>query len=174
MSLRDDALATLLGWQPPDAGQEVLRATYVEQLSSHADALWRDGRLDHLTASAVVLDADRRQVLLTLHRKANRWFQLGGHLEPADPTLADAALREATEESGIDGLLPMPGPVQLDVHEVPFCRPGARHLDVRYVLHAPPGAQPTVSAESHDVRWWPVGELPDAELEPLVRLAVSR
>ena len=42
-------------------------------------------------------------MLLTLHRKVGRWLQLGGHCEPADTTLAGAALREATEESGLPG-----------------------------------------------------------------------
>ena len=45
------------------------------------------------------------------------WLQMGGHCEPEDATLADAALREATEESGIDGLTLLPGgPVRLDRH----------------------------------------------------------
>ena len=37
------------------------------------------------------------------------WLQMGGHCEPGDTTLADAALREAAEESGIAGLTPAAG-----------------------------------------------------------------
>ena len=45
------------------------------------------------------------------------WLQMGGHCEPEDATLAAAALREATEESGIAGLTLLPGgPVRLDRH----------------------------------------------------------
>ena len=48
---------------------------------------------------------DRAHVLLNLHRKSQRWFHFGGHLEDGDDTLAGAALREATEESGLAGLV---------------------------------------------------------------------
>jgi len=36
------------------------------------------------------------------------------------------------------------------------------------------GARPSVSAESLDVRWWPLDDLPDPELEPFVALALAR
>ena len=56
-------------------------------------------------------------MLLTLHRKGGFWAQFGGHCEPSDTTLADAALREAREESGIEELrLVGDGPVDLDRH----------------------------------------------------------
>jgi len=31
---------------------------------------------------------------------------------------------------------------------------------VRYLVHAPSGAQPVISDESDDLRWWPVDALP--------------
>ncbi len=179
MSLHADALALLSGWSAPDAGQEELRERYVAQLHADPDALRREGRPDHLTASTLVLSADRQRVLLTLHAKARRWFQLGGHCEDADPTLAAAALREATEESGLAGLHLDPVPVQLSAHPVPFCggppeRP-VHHLDVRFVALAA-DEQHALSEESLDLRWWPVDALPDpeADLVELVRLARAR
>ena len=179
MSLHADALALLSGWPAPDAGQEELRERYVAQLRADPDALRREGRPDHLTASTLVLSADRQRVLLTLHAKARRWFQLGGHCEDADPTLAAAALREATEESGLGDLRLDPVPVQLSAHPVPFCggppeRP-VHHLDVRFVVLAA-DEQHALSEESLDLRWWPVDALPDpeADLVELVRLARVR
>jgi 8-oxo-dGTP pyrophosphatase MutT (NUDIX family) len=125
-----------------------------------------------------VLSADHSQVLLTLHAKAGRWFQLGGHCEPGDGSLGEAALREATEESGVAGLVLDPVPVHLDEHEVSFCgAPGlVHHLDVRFLAVAPADAVPTVSAESTDVRWWPVDALPrhSPELREMVDAAVLR
>jgi len=174
--LHTDALAVLLSWEPPSAVQAALRDRYVAHLRAHPGGLTRECRPVHLTASTVVLSADRSQVLLTLHAKAQRWFQLGGHCEPGDATLAGAALREATEESGIDGLRLLPGPVHLDEHEVPFCGPAAdvHHLDVRFLAVAPVGVAHHTSEESLDVRWWPVDDLPDAELADLVAHALAQ
>jgi len=175
--LHADALGVLERWDPPSPEQDALRASYVAHLRAHPDGLFRACYPDHLTASALVVSADRSRVLLTLHRKAGLWFQFGGHIEPDDATLAGAALREATEESGVAGLVLGAAPAHLDVHAVPFCdaRGGVRHLDVRYVAAAPEGADHAVSAESYDVRWWRVDALPTDEqgILDLVRLAVG-
>jgi 8-oxo-dGTP pyrophosphatase MutT (NUDIX family) len=172
-ALHADALAVLAAWSAPDASQAALRDRYVAHLRRHPDGLSRDCRPDHVTASTVVLSADRSQVLLTLHAKARRWFQFGGHCEPADATLAGAALREATEESGVPGLALRASPVHLDEHVVRFCGPAAdvHHLDVRFVAVAPADAAHAVSTESLDVRWWPVDDLPDPDLGDLVAAA---
>jgi 8-oxo-dGTP pyrophosphatase MutT (NUDIX family) len=178
VTLHADALALLEGWRAPDAAQEALRQRYVAHLRAHPDGLARDCSPDHLTASTLVLDAAGGAVLLTLHAKARAWFQLGGHCEPGDRTLAAAALREATEESGLTGLALDPVPVQLSEHAVAFCGPDGdvHHLDVRFVAVAAPGAEHAVSEESLDVRWWPADALPDPEpdLVELVSLARAR
>jgi 8-oxo-dGTP pyrophosphatase MutT (NUDIX family) len=171
------AQALLTSWLPPDATQARLREEYVAHLGRRADGLQRSCRPDHLTASTLVVSPDGGQVLLTLHAKARAWFQFGGHVEPGDRDLAAAAWREATEESGLAEVDLDPVPVQLDVHEVPFCGgPGTRHLDVRFLAVADPEASTAVSEESSDVRWWPADDLPsdEASLEELVRLARAR
>ncbi|WP_435743175.1 NUDIX hydrolase [Nocardioides sp. SYSU DS0663] len=180
MTLHADATGTLGRWVAPTPDQEALRERYVAHLRAHPDGLDRSCRPDHVTASTLVVDASAEHVLLTLHGKAQRWFQLGGHCEPGDTTLAGAALREATEESGIEGLVVDDAPVHLSEHAVPFCgttddadRP-VHHLDVRFLAVAPAGAVHQVSEESIDLRWWPVTGLPDPELADLVELALVR
>jgi 8-oxo-dGTP pyrophosphatase MutT (NUDIX family) len=175
VTLHHDALVTLREWRAPSAAQEALRARYVEHLQAHADGLERTCFPDHITAGTLVLSADGREVLLNLHKKAQRWFAFGGHCEPGDTTLAGVALREALEESGLPDVRLHPEPVHLDEHAVGFCDPRGtvHHLDVRYAATAPAGVRPGVSEESLDVRWWPVDALPGGIEEEMVEL-VSR
>ncbi len=161
------ARAALASWPVADAAEARLRAAYLAHLAEHPDALWREGPPSHLTASAFILDPARKQVLLTLHRKGGFWVQCGGHLEPDDSTLSAAALREATEESGIDGLHVI-GPADLHRHRLPAAFGRCReHLDASYVVQAPYRAQPVLSEESLDVAWWPVDALPEAVVPDL-------
>ncbi|MFD6177345.1 MULTISPECIES: NUDIX hydrolase [unclassified Isoptericola] len=173
--LHADAREVLRTMPVVDDGQRALRDRFVAHLDAHVDGVLRTCRPDHVTASTVVLSPDASRVLLTLHAKAGRWFQLGGHVEPGDATLLAAARREASEESGLDVDLD-PVPVHLDEHAVPFCGPDgdAHHLDVRFVAVAPQGARHAVSDESLDVRWWPVDDLPNPDLTTMVGLAVAR
>jgi 8-oxo-dGTP pyrophosphatase MutT (NUDIX family) len=176
VSAHADALTTLRSWAAPSAPQSALRDTFVEHLRARPDGLERACAPGHLTAGALVLSADLDAVLLNLHGRAERWFHFGGHWEPGDASLRATASREATEESGIAGLDVDPEPVHLDLHRVEFCRGHGRadHLDVRYAALAPAGAEPRSSAESLDVRWWPLDRLPDLEAEMHELIALSR
>ena len=173
MTLRDDAHSVLSGWSAPDDGQDRLRRLYVTHTATHADAMSRECHPDHLTASAIIFSADHQRVLLTLHRIIKRWLQTGGHCEPGDVTLADAALREGHEESGIPDLAIDPVPVLLSRHEVP-CGPirPSHHLDVQYVAVAPADAQHVISDESDDLAWFDVDELP-GETDDSVRALIA-
>lgn len=125
-----------------------------------------------------MLSNDGSRVLLNLHRKARRWFAFGGHLEPDDQSLAAAALREGTEESGLSGLLVDPVPVHLSLHTVDFCDPRGqvRHCDVRFLARLGADADPVVSDESLDVRWFGVDDVPtdEPDMLDLIRLARER
>ncbi len=174
MSLHDDARAVLADWRPDDEEQDLLRREYVAFLAEHPDAMTRGCVPGHLTASALILEAARSRVLLTLHPKFDRWLQTGGHCEPGDATLRAAAEREAREESGIEGLVLTAEPVRLDRHRV-GCHGGSWHLDVQYVALAPSDAAPVRSEESLDLAWWPVDALPgppDRSVRALVDAAL--
>ncbi|MEU8568473.1 NUDIX hydrolase [Streptomyces pathocidini] len=165
--LHEDAARVLKEWHAPDAEQERLRLAYDDHLAAHPDGMWRSCPGAHATASALVVDPATGRVLLTLHRKLRMWLQMGGHCEPEDATLAGAALREATEESGIPGLSLLPdGPVRLDRHHTPC----AWHLDVQYAALAPGGAVAAISDESLDLRWFAYDEVAAVADESVVRL----
>jgi 8-oxo-dGTP pyrophosphatase MutT (NUDIX family) len=156
-----DAVRTLSSWEPGNPAQQALRHAFLAFLAACPDACARSCVPGHLTASAVILSHDGTHVLLTLHPRVGRWVQLGGHCEERDTGLVSAALREATEESGIGDLEIDSQPLHLDVHPI-TCSLGlsTRHFDVRFLLHAPRDAVPVRSPESADLAWWPVDSLP--------------
>ncbi|KUL42734.1 NUDIX hydrolase [Streptomyces regalis] len=165
MSLYDDAVLVLKGYED----QEELRQAYLDHLAEHPDGMWKACGDGHITASALVIDPVRGRVLLTLHKKLRMWLQMGGHCEAQDASLAAAALREATEESGINGLSLLPGgPVRLDRHPIP--PPCHCHFDVQYAVLAPRDAEHAISEESLDVRWFAYDEVPEVADESVVRL----
>lgn len=167
MTLHADAAGVLRNWAAPDESQDALRRLYGAHLDRHADGVWRSCAEGHITASALVIDPVGERVLLTLHRKLRMWLQTGGHCETTDTTLAGAALREATEESGVPGLTLLPGgPIRLDRHRTPC----AWHLDVQYAAVAPPSAVSKISEESLDLRWFGYPEVASVADESVARL----
>lgn len=167
----------LRSWEPPSAQQDALRHAYLGFLDAREDAHMRTCSPGHVTASAALLSADGRRTLLTLHPRVGRWLQLGGHLED-DSDVVAAALRECVEESGIEGIMVDPVPIDLDCHPITcrgYTKP-TRHFDVRFLAVAPDGAVETISEESLDLRWFPVEALPDVsdEVAALIRAAVAR
>lgn len=123
-------------------------------------AFGRNPETGHVTGSAFVMSPDRKNVLLTHHKKLNRWFQLGGHCDG----IADVpfvALKEAYEESGLARIRPLSACVfDVDIHEIPA---GARecahlHYDVRYLFQAEAGGI-AASGESHALAWVPITRL---------------
>lgn len=176
--LQADAIEVISAMPPGDVLANAVRQGFLGFLAARPDAMWRSCTAGHLTASALVLDPSREMVLLTLHPRVGLWLQLGGHCEPGDHTLLDAAAREAREESGIGALSFDPTPLALDVHPI-TCSLGVptRHFDVQFLAVAPAGAEPVPSAESVDLRWFQWDELPTGvspELPTLVALARER
>lgn len=154
-----------------EAPASPLRDRYLAFVEAHGDAaLWRDGGAEHLTASCFVFSPDLTHVLLCLHRKGRFWVQFGGHLEPGDTSLADAARRETREESGIAAIdLATTRIVDLDRHDLHGGFSCAAHWDVGFVAIVPRDTGTTVSDESDDVRWFPVDALPGSLPDGFVR-----
>lgn len=162
-ALYDDSVRLLTNWVAPSSEQAELRNRALRLLGSGPKALRREHLAGHLTASAVIVSHDHDKVLLCLHGRINKWVQLGGHCEDTDRGLAAAALREATEESGIYGLIIDPEPIDVDIHPVTCSAGSTLHFDVRFVVTAPAEAVEKVSGESHELGWF----TPDALPEPL-------
>jgi len=72
----------------------------IEFLKNGENCFERKNRFAHFTGSAWIVNKNRDQVLLTLHRKLDKWLQLGGHAD-GEENLIKVAKREAYEESGL-------------------------------------------------------------------------
>ncbi|WP_328405378.1 NUDIX hydrolase [Nocardia sp. NBC_00403] len=160
-SLHASATELLESWRPASGPDASLREAMLAFLGSAPRGCLREHVPGHITASAVVFSHDESEVLLTLHPRVGRWIQLGGHCEESDDTVPAAALREATEESGLTDLWLDPELYGAQAHPI-TCSLGipTRHLDLLFRIVAPAGAVPVRSAESTDLRWWPINALP--------------
>lgn len=158
--LHRDAVRVLTGWAPESERDRANRQRALDLLTAGPDTLRRGHAPGHVTSSAVVVHADRERVLLCLHGRFHQWCQVGGHCEDGDTTLAGAALREATEESGIAGLRVDPVLIGFDIHPVTCSGGPSHHFDARFAVLAPPGAVEAVSEESDALGWFRLDALP--------------
>lgn len=127
----------------------------------------RERLAGHFTGSAWLVSADGERVLLTHHRKLDRWLQLGGHAD-GDRNLARIALKEAEEESGLSGLVLEDGALfDIDKHWIPERRdvPGHWHYDARYVVRAVGSEQFAISEESLALAWREIRDVAAAVID---------
>jgi 8-oxo-dGTP pyrophosphatase MutT (NUDIX family) len=148
--------------------------TFLALLSDPDDPFRRERLAGHFTGSAWLVDGSGTRVLLTHHRKLDRWLQLGGHAD-GDAVLSRVALREAEEESGLTGLSVQPGIFDLDRHLIPArgAEPAHWHYDVRYVVRTSGNEGFVVNEESLALAWRDIrgiAEAPDSD-ESLRRMA---
>jgi len=168
-----DALA---GYVPSDEREASFRKRMLA-LCDHGDPFSRTSfEPGHFTASAFVLSPDHERVLVVFHKKLGKWLQPGGHIEPTDTSIFEAARREVEEETGVRGALPAhPGVFDIDVHEIPARRDEAahEHFDLRVLLVAP-DVRVVANDEVEAVRWATIPEVDLLGTDESVRRALRK
>ena len=130
-------------------------------VQAHPQCFERSLEIGHITGSAWIVDLDKTHVLLTHHRKLDRWLQLGGHAD-GDPDILNVAWREAREESGLENVKSVSEDIyDLDVHAIPASskEPAHFHYDVRFLFIADRHTPLVISSESKDLAWVPVVDI---------------
>jgi 8-oxo-dGTP pyrophosphatase MutT (NUDIX family) len=151
-------------------------AIFREFLYSYGNVFERSHPSGHFTGSAWLVSADGERVLLTHHRKLGRWLQLGGHAD-GDDDLANVALREAVEESGLIDLVVEQDIFDLDSHRIPAHgdEPEHWHYDVRYVVRATGSEKFSISEESLALAWKSIRDIAgDASADASLRRMASK
>lgn len=164
-------LSLLKAYHPEDVAEQAFRTQMIAFVNRYPDTFTsRANTQGHLTTSAWITSPDCTKVLLIYHRKLQKWLQPGGHIEPSDPSLQAAALREAREESGLQNFAyATEGVFDLDIHPIPALGtdPGHLHLDIRFHLTASDMAALTPQQrEVSQVQWFTLSELKEMELPP--------
>jgi 8-oxo-dGTP pyrophosphatase MutT (NUDIX family) len=175
MSRRKD-LRKQLDAYTPETPADAASLVRIRELVAKAEDPFDRRVRDHVTAAAVIARPDASSFLLVHHRRLDRWLQPGGHVEPEDATVLDAARREAREETGVSALEVANGGriLDLDVHEIPRFpgKPPHVHYDVRFLFTAEPSAPIMFEAdEVRDARWFTRREIDGIETdESLLRV----
>lgn len=177
MDRRSDLAAQLERYQPADARERRHLERMRGLLDAPGDPFARDRYAPgHFTASAFVLSPDAERVLLVLHGKLGRWLQPGGHVDPADASVLDTALRELGEETGLDGAeLVVSDPLDLDVHRIPPFgdAPEHEHFDVRFLLRARSEAC-RAGSDAKSARWFELDAVSASESDQSVLRALGK
>jgi 8-oxo-dGTP pyrophosphatase MutT (NUDIX family) len=169
-----ELVALLSAHRPADAAEATSLQETLEFIEQTPRPTARETLSGHITASAWILSPERDAALLTHHRKLDRWFQLGGHVEAEDVSIQAAATREASEESGLGEVqLLSPALFDVDAHAIPARGDIPRHIhyDLRFLFLAPHRTF-AISAESLALAWVPLVTIQSATHEAsLVRMA---
>ncbi|MEU6721786.1 NUDIX domain-containing protein [Nonomuraea sp. NPDC046802] len=167
-----NALSAYLERYPDEAA---LLSEPVHLLSQEGDFASRRNFRMHVTVGALLVRGGA-EVLLVEHLAYGIVLQPGGHLEPTDTMLIDAAVRELTEETGIDPAEVVPAsptPVYIEYGRVP-ARPAKNepehyHLDIGFACVTDADVGRIQESEVAGTAWYPL-----AEAERLVGRRIAR
>lgn len=151
-------------------------------LEGDSDPFSRKSFQGHITCGAVVMNPSGN-ILLVQHKILNKWLTPGGHVEPEDTALREAALRELEEETGVqrscvtdignwlDNL-----PLHIDAHVIPENaakqEPEHTHFDFRFLFMVPDISLCPQEEEVLAAEWSVIDHLEDV-MQERIKLCVE-
>ena len=96
--------APIAEFRPGDGREAQEQKMMLALIAREGDAiLFRESGCAHMTASSIIVNRSRTKTLMAFHRIYNSWAWTGGHAD-GERDFEAIALREAKEETGIEGL----------------------------------------------------------------------
>lgn len=149
---------------------------FVKSIANTPDLYSRKNFAGHITASGAILNHHGDKILLLKHKFLGIWLLPGGHVDPEDNIIIDAAYREIKEETGISkdklsilSFSDTPEPIELDSHPIPpndkKQEPTHFHHDFRYAFIYNGNEEDIVidPSESDGMLWVYISKLADNE-----------
>ena len=140
-------LARYLAIFPEERSEHTRLAEFLQVNPQRADQIRRNNMGGHLTVGGIVLNAEINSIILIRHPFLEKFLPPGGHIEPADLTPVQGAVREIVEETGLARdqleLIPMDDeqaivPIDINSHSIPANDVKGEgihwHHDLRYLF----------------------------------------
>ena len=163
MSDKRDLLLSALKNYSTSYNEEVdMLERVISFVESNNNCFDRTNLEGHITGSALLVNPEGNKVLLTHHKKLNKWLQFWGHSD-GNPDTWSVALRETIEESGIEDIYFVSYDIlDIDVHTIPKNNtkgePEHFHYDVRFLIKSKT-EEFKISDESNELKWFTFEEL---------------
>lgn len=155
---RKQLLARLADYHSEYPAEMAFKDRFIDLIQNHDNCFERSLLKGHITGSAWIVDESAEFTFMTHHAKLNRWLQPGGHAD-GDEHVAGVALKEALEETGMEGLTLFSEEIfDLDIHVIPERKgvPEHEHFDIRYLIKTDRNTSFQISEESNDLAWLPL------------------
>lgn len=160
-----------------DENEAKMLAETIEFVQKNEDCFRRELAIGHVTGSAWILDKSHQFVLLTHHRKLDKWFQPGGHCD-GDNDVLNVAMKEAIEETGLTDIKVLSSNIfDVDVHLIPKRKGVAEHFhyDIRFLFEADKEIPLIISDESNDLAWVEIAKVAELnDSESITRMTLKR
>jgi len=158
---------------PYNEQEENDREMMLKYIDTFEDVLTRENRMCHFTASSWIVNKERTKILMIYHKIYDSWAWTGGHCD-GDSDMLHVALKEATEETGIENFKVLSdGIYSIEIVSVDGhvkrgkYVPTHLHLNISYLLEADEHDELRIKEdENSGVKWIDISEINNVVSEP--------